>query len=425
MTDHRKAAEAVHRILSALEESLREDEPLPRDLALFCADCFEKFVKSKVWRGAFLEQDADEEFAAVDRSQESTLDLVLGTSARLSEARLRKIATAFCIAFGLSRHPTKPPMLYPKIPRETGGPPESPVEIPRQSVSYAPTRVIVAAESGDPGALRRILTALVTDLRGGPASPRRYELFCADSLRTLLEHSKAWEAISRRNASTNDRRIFGRAVCRALHLSKSQATLEEGDCPRLDATSPAAVHKFQDLLLYGVSQRSATAIILTAFRRPRHRSLTDWQRIMKIQSAHTGTLGEHLLVEHRLELADQVERANTSRRSLEQAYSMVARSLAAKLFPDFRAQFGRWATRILLDARRRPRAADQVELARRVRAAIEQGQRLPRVSHELSEKILPRIRAGRATTRLPESAVRELLPAVREAHRFALSLPAQ
>lgn len=295
------------------------------------------------------------------------------------------------------------------------------VSIPREShFSGIAEEVVLAAEGGDPQALRQVLLALVGALGGSQAMPCGYAVFCADALRTLLDDTEAWGA-NGRNLTDKDRQKFGRAFCRAFRLSKSQATLREGEIPMINAACPAAVLKFEELLLYGVSRRAATSVILTAFQEPGHRTLEDWLRFLKTRSVKLGTLGEHSLIDHRHAIAAEVERARTRHCGLEEAYLMAARGLACKLFPDFRAQIVRWATRLLRDARRRRRAPDQVEFAQQVITAVEQGSPLPPIPEELSDRIVPRIKAERVT-RLPESAVHELLPAVQVAYRFALSL---
>lgn len=419
---NRQAADAVHSLFSALEKSLRKDRPLPRDVALFCAQRLRSFLVSDVWSGGDDELGVDEEFAALDRSRETELDKVLGREARLPEAPLRRITSAFCIAHGLSNHPSHDAMDYPRIIEASGRSKQRFVRIPRESrFSFPAERVVIAAEGGDPRALREILGALVSALERSLAMPRRYAFFCADALRSLLVASPAWEAIGQREVTTNHRRKFGGAVCRAFRLSKGQATRKEGEYPKHRLTCPPPVFKFEELLHYGVSWRSANSIILTAFREPAERSLGDWLKFMKIRVAH---LDKHSLISNRLEIAKQVRRATASRRSRDQTYLLVARNLAAKLFPCFESQANRWAARVLRDAKRRPQVPVRVELAHQIREAIEQDVPLHTLPQMQRAQVLTRIKSVRGATRLPEGAVRKLVPSVREAYRFALSVGA-
>lgn len=144
-------------------------------------------------------------------------------------------------------------------------------------------------------------------------------------------------------------------------------------------------------------------------------------KFMKVRSDH---LDKHSLISNRLEIAKQVRRAIPSRRSRDQAYLLVARNLADKLFPCFESQAKMWAARVLRDARRRPQVPVRVELAHQILGAIEQDVPLHTLPQMQREQMPTRIKAVRGATRLPESEVLKLVPSVREAYRFALSVGA-
>jgi hypothetical protein len=424
---------AVREILRALEEFLRGRDSIPRSYSVFCADSFTAFLDDdRAWEPLSADHDnwpdPAEEFKTRDRSKDSPVERILGLGARLSVRRLRRIGMAACRAFHLTRSRTH------AAARATIDVSEEESSPRHQTIRFlgyfdiAATRVVRAAHTGDPRALRAILRAVEHFLDGGRPLAGSVAFFCADALKQWIAELEPWERIENyvRQAGPgskppiNDLRPLGRSFCRAFHLSRPKRLPKPGETPQEVGFCPPAVYKLECLLQHGVSWRRAVAIVTGAF--PSHSSWTlgEWARLIGLKS---GAVGEGTLPENCLRLAAQVLRETAQGRSLEEAYLEAARWLARRVFPSHRSRLERWAARVLRDAElghRRPE--EHRKLAQRIHAASQQGQPLPAVPEKVSKEISPEVRAEKADTFLPDTLIPELIPAVRKAHDFGLEM---
>lgn len=427
---------AVRHLLRALAGFLRGRQEIPHCYALFLADCLERLRSdSKAWERGLRPEDAETEFRTRDRSKDTPLDRILGTGARLPEARLNKVGHAFCQAFYLARRlPGPSQVLASKAALRNGpiisGSTGQAVRISKYVVVEA-DKTVIAAKRGDPKAFRYLLQAVESSLREGNEVPAFIASFFAESLAALLTNSEAWKRIAssqERNgrasrASTNDVRVLGRAFCRSFFLARPQGRLKPGELPKHLAVCPPAVHKVERLIRHGVSQRRALRIVASSHPSYSSRTLDEWLRFMEIGAPEPGTLGEGDLIDNRLRIAAQVARETASGRSLEEAYLEAARWLARRLFPSAQSRTLRWATRVLQESEQGlPRPARHVKLAQRIQTASQRGRRLPPIPTDLIEVVVPQICAEEASTFLPESSIAQLIPAIRKANAFGLNV---
>jgi hypothetical protein len=260
---------AVREILRALEVFLRGETPIPRCYAVFCANGFATFLedndnednednedkKDKEDKGAWgrlsdghgnLLKPA-EEFEALDRSQDSPVERILGLGARLSERRLRRIGMAACRAFHLAGHRTSTIEWASALTPEEGSSPRDQA-IQRTGVcdARAEVEVVVPAHRGDPRALGILLDKVALSLYRAPI-PGPIAVFCADSLQRWTEDNAAWERVERSwqgtspPSPTSYNAIYklARSFCRAFRLSRPQTRLKAGESPMSPLLSSA------------------------------------------------------------------------------------------------------------------------------------------------------------------------------------------
>jgi hypothetical protein len=425
---------AVREILTALEPYLRGHDRIPRSYALFCADSFNAFRQDDRAWGLMSDEDdpraypgADEEFATRDQSKDSLVETVLGLGARLSVRRLGRIGTAVCRAFHLTRQ--RPPAIERPLvaPAEESSLQDQAIRFTGHFDVHADFTTS-AAQAGDPSALRRLLHAVECSLYEGKTVHGQYAYFCADALQQWLGDRKAWERIENyvrgagrgSRAPINDLRPLARSFCRAFRLSRPKRLPKPGEIPRDIRFCPKGVDKFEELLEHGVTWSQARTILRGAYSNLSFRALETWVRLMKIK---LGTAGKERLMANRLRLAARVRHETGQGRSLEEAYLEVARWLAGHLFPRPPSRMKRWAVRVLQDSEEgRARPQEHLELARRIKAASEQGQLPPEIPEKLHPEVLPEMFAGEAGTFLPDHLIAELVPAVRKAHTVAIEL---
>lgn len=434
---------AVREILRALEVFLRGETPIPRCYAVFCADSFTAFLEDdeddedredKEDRGAWgrLRDDHGnllkpaEEFEALDRSQDSPVERILGLGARLSERRLRRIGMAACRAFHLAGHRTSTIEWASALTPEEGSSPRDQA-IQRTGVcdAHAEVEVVVPAHRGDPRALWILLDTVALSLYRRAPIPGPIAVFCADSLQRWTEDNAAWERVERSSQGTsppsptsyNAIYKLARSFCRAFCLSRPQTRLKAGEIPHEPPCCPQEVDKFRQLLRHGVSRRAAQLIITGTYPTFSSRTLDEWVRLLGITSGSTdrGALAGNLL-----RVAARVDDEIAEGRSREDAYLEVARWLSRSLFPSFRSQWEKWAVRVLRRAEEGHRRPEELlELAKEICIARERGECLP-VIPEKFLGLLREVCAEVPSSLVPDSLIAELIPAIRKAHRFAL-----